>query len=234
MRTSFLLSVVVLLATVFAAGCGDDDSYRDRFVSKMRSCDLLTAGSVGSMDEPQSAEDRCFADCLLAASCEDLGAFVCETGVAPSLAACAQGCDSSSMFQCSDGSDVIEDYMVCDGYEDCADGSDEAGCPTFDCVDGLATIPASQVCDYYPQCEDGSDEVGCAGFECADGSGTIDPDWVCDWYDDCADGSDEVGCGGFDCADGSGTIPEDYVCDMDTDCDDGSDEVGCAQLICPQ
>ncbi len=135
----------------------------------------------------------------------------CACDVSSSCSAscsCDPDCGSSSectwsQFECGDGSCVPQSY-VCDDYDDCADGSDEAGCGTsggctssqFDCGGGYC-VPDYYVCDDYSDCYDGSDEVGCGcssyQFECNDGY-CVSSSYVCDGYGDCYDDSDEAGC----------------------------------------
>ena len=59
---------------------------------------------------------------------------------------------------------------LCDGMEDCIDGSDEKGCQ------------ARLLCDLETD------------FECKDGSKCVRKNWLCDNFTDCADGSDELNC----------------------------------------
>ncbi len=207
MRVSLLSGVVAVLIMVAGSGCGDDDGKVAAFVSKLRQCDLMTDGRVNPYDyeEPVTAEDNCYANCYLSASCGDLAAMVCQSGdPSPSTIACMNACEGDD-FVCADGSDTISGSWVCDGYEDCADGSDEVGCGStgFECADGSETIPEGWVCDYEEDCLDGSDEVGCPAppsFRCADGT------LIEAWQD----------------------------CDGEADCPDSSDEAGCAEITCPQ
>ena len=67
-------------------------------------------------------------------------------------------------FECADGS-IIEFYMANDGYEDCADGSDEPMDMNndnktdnyFECDDG-SMVPMDVVNDYNDDCNEGEDE----------------------------------------------------------------------------
>ena len=67
-------------------------------------------------------------------------------------------------FECADGS-IIEFYMANDGYEDCADGSDEPMDMNndnktdnyFECNDG-SMVPMDVVNDYNDDCNEGEDE----------------------------------------------------------------------------
>ncbi len=137
-----------------------------RAESKLEGCNLIESGSKLACEEPDGEGERCQANCLLNASCDDLRALFCGLVVAQDLDlldcydACPAGNENEEQFTCGDGSSVPADWQ-CDGEEDCDDGSDEAGCVNFSCADGSDELPAEWECDGFEDCSDGSDEAAC-------------------------------------------------------------------------
>ncbi|XP_007180813.1 atrial natriuretic peptide-converting enzyme isoform X3 [Balaenoptera acutorostrata] len=146
-------------------------------------------------------------------------------------------CGGGENFLCASGI-CVPRKLLCNGYNDCGDWSDETHCNCsenlFHCHTGKC-LNYSLVCDGYDDCGDLSDEQNCdcnptEGHRCGDGR-CIAIEWVCDGDHDCGDKSDEVNCschsqGLVECRSGQ-CIPSTFQCDGDEDCKDGSDEESC-------
>lgn len=193
------VAVTWLVLGAVALGCGGGTSGSSggglctQYAAKLQQCGFTKSAPAlsGECEEPTDAEVKCSSACILGLSCGDFSDLYCAASVSSGVLECVDKCQSPP-FQCTDGT-IVSDSSRCDGYDDCADASDEAGCPTFKCANGQEVNDGAK-CDGYAECSDGSDEAGCPTFQCASGE-VISEESKCDGFEDCSDGSDEVGCG---------------------------------------
>uniref|UniRef100_H2ZXM4 EGF-like domain-containing protein n=1 Tax=Latimeria chalumnae TaxID=7897 RepID=H2ZXM4_LATCH len=151
------------------------------------------------------------------------------------------------------GETCVPFYWLCDGEQDCPNGTDEQ-CDNqcggqkhaWQCDDGNC-IAADWRCDGDGDCMDGSDEMNCdwyslsgcrkGQFQCLDNSSCVDSWEVCDDHIDCEDGSDEMNCADNSClahqwrCKNEMCIMETWKCNGIYDCGDGSDEQNCAMVV---
>lgn len=145
-------------------------------------------------------------------ACADAGGFYCGDDQANWTIYSPNGC--------------VPDYYICDGWEDCVDAGDEAGCFGVSSIGDAEAKLEMQIRDKenstpsLRSCGDGE-------WECGDGS-CIPANYYCDgsaengnasWPADCADGSDEVQ--GECCAAGAyddDDCPSSFTCNGDA-CD---------------
>jgi len=173
----------------------------ESYYARLVSCGFYSTGHYPCQGLPTQAmpdEDTCMVTCQANATCEELENLACYWVSTGGMADCMVDCRKKFSFSCGNNGPIIPESWVCDDENDCADGSDEQGCPQgngFYCPDG-EKLEIYDLCDGWEDCDDGSDEQGCpsdSGFTCQDGE-KIGADEVCDHWPDCEGGEDEDGC----------------------------------------
>ncbi|RAL21510.1 hypothetical protein DL240_11650 [Lujinxingia litoralis] len=97
----------------------------------------------------EASSQRCQLDCVLEAACEEVGRSFCEIGGAV-LNACLDAC--LEVRSCDEGRQLSH-RQLCDGVEDCADGSDEG----LSCVPFMAYLACDDP-DFYERRYTSSDD----------------------------------------------------------------------------
>ncbi|XP_029457218.1 low-density lipoprotein receptor-related protein 2-like isoform X2 [Rhinatrema bivittatum] len=154
-------------------------------------------------------------------------------------------CNVTQQATC--GEKCIPIAWLCNGEQDCPDGTDEqcdeachGDTGAWQCDNGNC-ISSYWKCDGICDCMDGSDERDC---ECTGGkkpcpghSQCIDTWEICDGHNDCDDGSDEANCPEKSCLEHQWQcknrvcIMEAWKCNNINNCGDSSDEETCVPCV---
>ncbi len=109
---------------------------------KLQGCGLIGTFGAFDCDEPNTPQERCMNSCAMSSACSDLYGMMCDQSdwtPSESMISCFEACGSRSDvdptdFQCDTGDESVIHEWVCDGYNDCSDGSDESSCASLVCI----------------------------------------------------------------------------------------------------
>ncbi|XP_019636270.1 PREDICTED: low-density lipoprotein receptor-related protein 2-like [Branchiostoma belcheri] len=180
--------------------------------------------------------------------------FVCllSIGYAPAGIA-GTDCLDPDDIKCEGSGECLPSWVLCNGYNDCPDGSDEEDCwriecpfsDDFRCTGNGRCLSRFKQCDGNVDCPDRSDE-GCRecpypdDIKCESVRQCIRAPFACNGYVDCLDGSDEEDCWNkecyrpddFRCKSNGLCVNRHFLCNTQRDCADGSDEEDCLSKEC--
>lgn len=129
MRNSLHALWIFVALGLAACGGGDEESEGEQLCrslkDKVEECDLDVDTSGGCNPNP-SDQVLCAGRCAVKVSCEELVGPPQDNPYYRCMVVCSGG--SEEDFICADGSGFLPQEGVCDGTEQCHDGSDEAEC----------------------------------------------------------------------------------------------------------
>lgn len=212
---------VFFLFNYFLSLCNDLECTRDDYICKSGQC-IKSSYRCDGLPQCRDGSDEM--KCNYTAPCTE---FLCDnkrcipkTWVCDGVADCAKDgdydrsdertcnvtqCDTDSgrEFFCNNmpSGKCLSVAQLCDGHDDCGDGSDEKNCnctcghKAYACKKLCQCIPVNQVCDGTVQCRDSSDEEKCKcdknEYTC-NGGFCINATKLCDGRMDCPKGDDET------------------------------------------
>ena len=174
------------LAFIFVlagAGCyGGNSHHNDNggtdacqaVITKLQGCNLVQSTGSGTANCGAQTPSACESQCVAQSTCAELTSLFCELQPSTAFNSCLTNCENK-LTQCPDNSGSYTADEKCDGFNDCANGSDETACPTFSCGNTGTKVLARNRCDGHSDCPNGEDELNCGtsglSLTCPVGSG---------------------------------------------------------------